>query len=108
MAGGRFRLACCPEFSLKQIGLAPSEFAAAGEAGGVAEFQEREALVGEVFGAGQGSEEGFAGEVALGGFLEVVVPDVGEGVVEADALEAVVEADGPVVLAGEGGEDGLG
>ena len=44
--------------------------------------------------------EGFAGEVALGGFLEVVVPDVREGVVEADALEAVVEAGGPVMLAG--------
>ena len=64
--------------------------------------------MGQVFGAGEGSEEGSALKVALGGFLQVVVPDVGEGVVEADALEAVVEANGPVVLCGQGGENRFG
>lgn len=78
------------------------------EAGGVALAEEGETLVEEVFGAAEGAGEWGSGEVALGGPGEVVVPDVFEGVIEADALEAVVEPDGPALLAGESGKGGLG
>lgn len=46
--------------------------------------------------------------MAFGGSREVVVPDIAEGVVEADSLEAVVEADGPLMGFGGGGKCLLG
>ena len=64
--------------------------------------------MGQILGAGEGAPERLALDVALGGFWQVVVPDVLKGMVEADALEAVVKADRPVVFPGEGGEDLLG
>ena len=85
-----------------------SEFAAVLEARGITGFEEWKALLGQLFGAGEGAFKGFAGQVALGGSLQVAVPDVREGVVEANTLEAVIEADRPVVLAGTGGKDYFG
>lgn len=68
---------------------------------------------GETFGedglrAGERRGEVGAGEMAFGGFGEVVVPDVAKGGVEADAFEAVVKADGPALLAGERREGDFG
>ena len=71
------------------------------------ESERGEAFGGEGFGAGDGTGEWGAAEVTFSGPREVVVPDVTKGMVETDALEAVVEADGPAVLASEGGEDDL-
>ena len=75
-------------------------FAAEVEAFGVAEGEGGQAFGSDDFGAADGAGEGFAREVALGGAGKVVIPDVVEGSVETDAFEAVVEADGPAVLAG--------
>ncbi len=84
------------------------EFAAVVEAG-VVELIEQGAISGEEsFGGVEGAVEVPAGEVAFGGLGEVVVPDAGGGVVEGDALEAVVEADGPAEFAGAGGEECFG
>ncbi len=54
---------------------------------------------GDCLGAGDGALQSFTMKMTLGRFLQVLVPDVGESVVEADALEAVVKPQGPAVLA---------
>ena len=46
--------------------------------------------------------------MAFCGTGKVVVPDIVEGGVEADAFEAVIVADGPAVLAGKGWKRDLG
>lgn len=75
---------------------------------GVAEGEGGEAFGGDRFSAADGSREREAGEVALRGAGEMAVPDIGEGVIEADALKAVIEANRPAMLAGKGGEGLLG
>ena len=59
-------------------------------------------------GAGQDALQGLAAEVTLRRALKVLVPDIVEGVIEANALEAMVEADGPVLLRGACREGDLG
>ncbi len=83
-------------------------FAAEAEAFCVAEGEGGKALGDDGFSAEDGASERFAREVPLGGPGKVVVPDVVEGSVETDALEAVVKSDGPAVLAGERWEGDLG
>ncbi len=83
-------------------------FAAEAQAVCVAKIEGGPALSEDRFGAGDGAGKGLAGEMALGGARQVVVPDVVEGGVEADAFEAVIEADGPMLLAREGGKGDLG
>ncbi len=89
-------------------GRVPLELASVAEAFFIAGAEEGEVASGEVFGAMEGAGERRSGEMALGGSGQVAMPNVFEGVVEADAFEAVVEADGPAVLAGKGGESVLG
>lgn len=85
-----------------------SELTAVAKACGVAGAEEGGVVSDKVFGAMEGPGEGIAGEMAFGGAGQVAVPNVFEGVVEADAFETVIEADGPAVFAGEGGERVLG
>ena len=46
--------------------------------------------------------------MTIGGARNVLVPGAAEGVVQANALKAVIEADGPVKFSGSGGEERLG
>ena len=84
------------------------EFAAVAEALLVEAVKEGAVGGEEGFGGGEGSVEGGASEMAFCGAGNVVVPDVRGGMVQGDAFEAVVEADGPVEGLGAGGEEEFG
>ena len=107
MDGRRLRcLKLAPRW--RQAAAGYCRFAPIGEAGDVAGLQQSSIAGEESFGAGEGTLQGVAGDVALGGACKVVVPDVGEGVIEADALEAMIEADGPAESGGACGKSDLG
>ena len=62
----------------------------------------------QIFSTGECTLQRLADEMPFRWTGEVVVPDVTEGVVEADAFEAVIEANGPMLLGGEGGKGDFG
>ena len=75
-----------------------------GEAGDVAGLQQSAITEEKTFGAGESTLQWFSGDVTFGGTLQVVVPNVSKGVVEADSLEAVVQANGPTLCYGACGK----
>ena len=74
----------------------------------IALVQDPSFVLQEGFGACEGPLQRIAGQVAVSGAGNVLVPGAAEGVVKTNALEAVVEADGPVELGGSGGEEPFG
>ncbi len=83
-------------------------FTAVTQAVVVVEIEDGLAAAEDGLGAGDGASEWIAFEMAFCGTGKVVVPDIVEGGIEADSLEAMVEANGPVLLAGKRGKGDLG
>ncbi len=88
--------------------LGGARLSAEAEALGIAEGEGRQAFGGDCLRAVDGSGKRLAREVALCGPGKVVVPHVAESGIETDAFEAMIETDGPAVLAGESWEGDLG
>lgn len=62
----------------------------------------------QFLGAGESALQRFPAEMLFCGLFQVVVPDVGKGVIETDTFKAVIQANGPALLGGARGKQRLG